>query len=77
MKYLSENRDPEINVFTEETSDSILMHFKDNGEGISASDLPYIFDKSYTGENGHNNSRSTGMGLYIVKNLCNCLGHRI
>lgn len=76
-KYFAENRDPEISVFTEESSDIISLHFKDNGEGISTTDLPYIFNKSYTGENGHNHSRSTGMGLYIVKNLCNRLGHKI
>lgn len=77
MKYFSDSRKPELSIFTEETADSIILHFKDNGEGISSTDLPYIFDKSYTGENGRNHSRSTGMGLYIVKNLCNRLGHRI
>ncbi len=77
MKYFSEKREPEINVFALETPESISLHFKDNGEGISASDLPYIFDKSYTGENGHTHSRSTGMGLYIVKSLCSRLGHSI
>lgn len=77
MKYFSESRKPELNIYTEETADSIVFHFKDNGIGISASDLPYIFDKSYTGENGRTHSRSTGMGLYIVKNLCSRLGHKI
>lgn len=77
MKYFSDSRMPELTVFTEETADSIILHFKDNGEGISSTDLPYIFDKSYTGENGRTHSRSTGMGLYIVRNLCNRLGHGI
>lgn len=77
MKYFYASRKPELSIFTEETADSILLHFKDNGEGISSTDLPYIFDKSYTGENGRTHSRSTGMGLYIVKNLCNRLGHSI
>ena len=77
MKYISELREPEIRVYTEESDDTVQLHFRDNGEGISEADLPYIFDKSYTGENGHNHSRSTGMGLYIVKNLCRRLGHGI
>ena len=77
MKYFSDSRKPELHIFTEETADCIVFHIKDNGIGIPESDLPYIFDKSYTGENGRTHSRSTGMGLYIVKNLCRQLGHRI
>ncbi len=77
MKYISDCHEPELNLYTEENKDSIVFHFRDNGIGISASDLPYIFDKSYTGENGRTHSQSTGMGLYIVKSLCNRLGHKI
>ena len=77
MKYISSSRDHELNIYTEEDKDSIILHFRDNGIGIPASDLLYIFDKSYTGENGRTHSRSTGMGLYIVKNLCIRLGHKI
>ena len=36
-----------------------------------------VFKKSFTGENGRNLSKSTGMGLYIAKRLCDKLGHRI
>lgn len=77
MKYMSNLRDSEIKVYTEEKTDCVILHFYDNGIGISASDLPYIFDKSYTGENGRTHSRSTGVGLYIVKSLCTKLGHKI
>ena len=49
----------------------------DNGIGIPAADLPRVFDKSFTGENGHAYSKATGMGMYIVKNLCEKLGHKI
>ena len=41
------------------------------------SDLPKVFDKTFTGANGRISSKSTGMGLYIVKNLCDKLGHSI
>lgn len=77
MKYFAEDREPEIRVYAEEKNDCTVFHFRDNGVGIPASDLPYIFRKSYTGENGRTHSRSTGMGLYIVKTLCERLGHRI
>ncbi len=51
----------------------------DDGIGISAKDLPRVFEKSFTGQNGRKYSgvHSTGMGLYIVKNLCDKLGHTI
>lgn len=56
---------------------AVYIHVWDNGMGISAGDLPRIFDKSFTGENGRMHAKSTGMGLYIVKSLCDRLGHRI
>lgn len=49
----------------------------DNGIGIKKSDLVRVFDKMFTGENGRNSVKSTGMGLYIVKEMCNKLGHKI
>ncbi|MBP7186945.1 MAG: sensor histidine kinase [Ruminococcus sp.] len=77
MKYIAEGREPEIHISAEENGDRTVLHFRDNGIGIPASDLPYIFEKSYTGENGRTRSRSTGMGLYIVKSLCDRLGHTV
>ncbi|HIX81008.1 MAG TPA: sensor histidine kinase [Candidatus Erysipelatoclostridium merdavium] len=55
----------------------ISLEILDNGIGIKDSELPYVFDKSFTGENGRLVSSATGMGLYIVKNLCHKLGHQI
>ncbi|MBQ9898086.1 MAG: sensor histidine kinase [Ruminococcus sp.] len=77
LKYLSPDREPEICVRAEVLPDRTLLHFRDNGVGIPAGDLPYIFDKSFTGENGRTYSGATGMGLYIVKKLCGRLGHGI
>ena len=77
LKYTVENREPVINIYAENLEDSVLLHFRDNGAGIPVNDISRIFDKSFTGENGHTYAKSTGMGLYIVKNLCNRLGHGI
>ena len=77
MKYVSDSHEPSLHVYAEENNNSVILHFRDNGIGIPSSDLLYIFDKSYTGENGRTRSRSTGMGLYIVKKLCKRLGHKI
>ena len=41
----------------------------DNGMGVLHSDLPFIFDKGFTGDNS-NRKQSTGIGLYLVKKLC-------
>jgi len=48
---------------------------KDTGIGIPVEDLGRIFDKGFTGSNGRNEEvHSTGLGLYLAKNLANQLG---
>jgi signal transduction histidine kinase len=51
-----------------------LLTLRDNGMGISEQDLPRVFDKGFTGENGRRLSKSTGLGLYICRKLCGKLG---
>lgn len=77
IKYFSGEREPIVKIYTEDFDDRTILHFCDNGIGIPQSDLPYVFEKSFTGENGRTHAKSTGMGLYIVKNLCDRLGHKI
>ena len=77
LKYLRPEVTGEITVFTAETAAATELHFRDNGCGIPAADLPRIFDKSFTGENGRTHAASTGMGLYIIKSLCTRLGHTV
>ena len=45
--------------------------------GIQEKDLPRIFEKGFTGENGRNQKKSTGIGLYLCKKLCDQLGLEI
>ena len=52
----------------------IILHIKDNGIGIPIQDQIKVFDKGFTGENGRLFGKSTGIGLYICKKLCNRLG---
>lgn len=47
---------------------------RDNGIGIKKSELDRIFDKGFTGTNGRNQKKSTGIGLYLCKRLCQELG---
>ena len=46
----------------------------DDGVGIPAADVGRVFDKGFTGENGRRFARSTGMGLYLVRELCAKMG---
>lgn len=66
-----------ISFYTTQENNQIILHIEDNGIGITDSDLPRVFDKSFTGQNGRIISSSTGMGLYLCKRLCIELGHEI
>lgn len=77
LKYTVPDREPVIRITAEDKEDRVFLHFRDNGAGITSGDIPRVFEKSFTGENGHTYARSTGMGMYIVKCLCDRLGHGI
>lgn len=55
-------------------NDRIVLSVKDNGTGIPESDLPRIFEKGFTGQNGRTVHSSTGIGLYLCRRLCDKLG---
>lgn len=76
IKYKKE-KNSFIKIQSLEDENSVYLIIEDNGIGIKKSDLSRVFDKSFTGSNGRYSSRSTGMGLYICKNLCKKLGHKI
>lgn len=50
---------------------------KDTGIGIEKEDLPRIFEQGFTGYNGRTNKKSTGIGLYLCKQVGDRLGHKI
>lgn len=50
---------------------------RDTGMGISAADLPRIFEKGYTGCQGRKQKTASGIGLYLCKRICKNLGHGI
>lgn len=50
------------------------LTIEDTGIGIAASDLPRVFEKGYTGLTGRRDERSSGVGLYLVKRVCDNLG---
>ena len=49
----------------------------DSGIGIGAEDLPRVFEKGFTGFNGRENRKSTGIGLYLCRQVMDRLNHGI
>lgn len=76
IKY-KKSRDSYIKIYTTTERDKTLLHILDNGIGIPEQDLKNVFNKTFTGENGRIKTKSTGMGLYIAKKLCDKLGVKI
>lgn len=77
LKYVKQNEQPCLRFYTEENENMTKLCIEDNGMGISKKDLPCVFDKTFTGENGRKDRASTGMGLYICKKLADKMGHKI
>jgi signal transduction histidine kinase len=70
----SKSDNPMIKICAKKNDNNITLYIEDNGVGISEKDLPMVFNKGFTGNNGRVNKRSTGMGLYLCKKLCGKLG---
>lgn len=51
-----------------------ILCISDTGIGIAPEDLPRIFEKGYTGVNGREHKRASGLGLYLCKRICDRLG---
>ena len=58
-------------------ADADTLVIRDNGIGIAPEDLPRVFENGYTGCNGRTDRRSTGIGLYLCREICRRLGHTI
>ena len=67
-------KQPVLRISTHKWQDQVVLVVEDNGIGIAASDLPRIFEKGFTGQNGRLIQQSTGIGLYLCKRLCEKLG---
>ncbi len=76
IKYKKE-KDSVIRISYRDEENKTILEIYDNGIGIPSKDLNRVFEKSFTGSNGRDKVKSTGMGLYIIKKLCDKLGHNI
>ena len=66
-----------VTIETAEEKDWFFITIKDTGIGIKAEDLPRVFEKGYTGYNGHADKKATGIGLYLCRQMADKLGHTI
>ncbi len=71
IKYRNKNNN-EIEIYSENSKNMVMLVIKDRGIGILGSDLPRVFEKGFTGSN-RNKEYATGMGLYLCKKLCDKL----
>lgn len=77
FQYTQDQKQAMIEISANQEENKIILSILDNGIGIKESDLPRVFEKSFTGDNGRIQKKSTGMGLYICQKLCQQLGHDI
>jgi hypothetical protein len=73
IKY-SEKEIGKIIIDSTVNKNNTILIIKDNGVGISIRDINRVFEKGFTGENGRKFGKSTGIGLYLCKKLCDKLG---
>ena len=67
VKYSFENSSVEIKIWHD---NMVHIEIKDEGSGIPAKDLPFIWDRFYKVDKSRsNNDNSTGLGLAIAKQL--------
>ncbi len=65
-----------ISIYMDKTHEKTLI-IEDTGIGIESEDLPRVFEKGFTGYNGRMDKKSTGIGLYLCRQIINNLSHKI
>ncbi|MCY6484150.1 sensor histidine kinase [Clostridium aestuarii] len=76
VKYsLNKGKYVKINAYRDKGT--MILEVADEGVGIPKKDLKRVIEPFYTGENGRKFGESTGMGLYLVNEVCKKLNHDI
>ena len=63
-----------VSIYSKVNENNIILTIEDNGVGINEKDIDRVFEKGFTGENGRKFGKSSGIGLYLCKKLCDKLG---
>ena len=75
LKYTANNGLIKISGVLMDNEKQLII--QDNGIGIKSEDIQRVFDKGFTGYNGREDFKATGMGLYISKSIATKLGHQM
>ena len=74
IKY-SKKENKKIDIYSKTKNDKVILYIKDNGIGIKKGEITRVFERGFTGDNGRIiGQKSTGIGLYLCKKLCDKLG---
>ena len=75
VKYKKQDCNLELEIHAKQQRQNTILYIKDNGIGIKQAEITRVFEKGFTGTNGRLvGKKSTGIGLYLCKKLCNKLG---
>lgn len=58
-------------------NDKEKLYIEDSGIGIQKEDLPRVFERGFTGYNGRDDKKASGIGLYLSQCILDKLGHSI
>ncbi|MGN0153853.1 MAG: sensor histidine kinase [Lachnospiraceae bacterium] len=69
-KYMDDKKEQSyIEIKSEIKEERIWLQIADNGVGVAMADLPFLFDKGFTGRTIKSRTKATGMGLYLVAEM--------
>lgn len=76
VKYTFE-KNKKVKISVDKKDMKVYLIVEDEGIGIPKSDLSRVTKAFFTGENGRKTGESTGMGLYLAREICEKLGHEL
>lgn len=75
VKYRKKGCQLVLEIYAKQGKENITLYVQDNGMGMKQEEQSRAFEKGFTGTNGRLlNKKSTGIGLYLCKKLCDKLG---
>ena len=75
LKYTPE--EGSIKIYSAGQNGKKTLIIEDTGIGIRKEDLPRVCEKGFTGYNGREDKKSTGIGLYLCNNIIKKLNHKL
>lgn len=79
-KYQDESKSEKLLEITgglDQQKNKILLHIADNGIGVKQADLPFLFDRGFTGDTDERKRKATGVGLYLARQMAQNLNIEI